>query len=282
MKNQLKKSTSLAGLILLFSSLSFSLLSQEVTIAYKYSADKPVSYLYTSTMVQLMDMQGQTMQTDITAAFGCSIRQAGMQGSDLVLEITADTLGQRTDSPMGGGGGPVSDIKGKNFKIVIAPTGKILDLSGAEAVVFNIEGSGESNLAQSLYDFFPLLPEKPVKPGDTWNSTDSSTLKTALMTQTILSNTINKLEGIETIDGVECAKIVKEGTGTFSMSLQSQGMDINIKGPFSRTSDCLVSIKEGCLISQSSSMKITGNLNILSMGMEMPITMQIKDATKIK
>lgn len=282
MKNQLKKSTSLAGLILLFSSLSFSLLSQEVTIAYKYSADKPVSYLYTSTMVQLMDMQGQTMQTDITAAFGCSIRQAGMQGSDLVLEITADTLGQRTDSPMGGGGGPVSDIKGKNFKIVIAPTGKIVDLSGAEAVVFNIEGSGESNLAQSLYDFFPLLPEKPVKPGDTWNSTDSSTLKTALMTQTILSNTINKLEGIETIDGVECAKIVKEGTGTFSMSLQSQGMDINIKGPFSRTSDCLVSIKEGCLISQSSSMKITGNLNILSMGMEMPITMQIKDATKIK
>jgi len=282
MKNQLKKSTSLAGFILLFSGLSFSLLSQEVTIAYKYSADKPVSYLYTSTMVQLMDMQGQTMQTDITAAFGCSVKHAGLQDSDLVLEITVDTLGQRTDSPMGGGGGPVSDIKGKNFKIVIAPTGKIVDLSGAEAVVFNIEGSGESHLAQSLYDFFPLLPEKPVKPGDTWNSTDSSTLKTALMTQTILSNTINKLEGIETIDGVECAKIVKEGTGTFIMSLQSQGMDINIRGPFTRTSDCMVSVQEGCLISQSSSMKITGDLNILSMGMAMPTTIQIKDATKIK
>lgn len=282
MKNQLTKSTCLAGLIILFSGISLSLFSQEVSLAYKYAADKPVSYLYTSTMAQIMDMQGQTMQTDVNSAFGCSVRQAGMQGSDLVLEITADTLGQKTESPMGGGGGPVADIKGKTCKIVISPSGRVVDLSGAEAIVFYIEGSGEVNLAQSLHDFFPGLPEKPVKPGDTWNSSDSSTIKTASMTQTTISNTINKLESIETIGGVECAKILKEGTGTLRMSLQTQGMDINIRGPFSRTEECLVAVKDGFLVSQSSSMKVTGELDIASMGMTMPITIQLKDATRIK
>ena len=101
MKNQLRKSICSAGLLLLFSGISVSLSSQEISLAYKYAGDKPVGYLYTSAMAQIMDMQGQTMQTDVNSAFGCSVRTAGMQGSNLVLEITADTLGQTTNSPMG-------------------------------------------------------------------------------------------------------------------------------------------------------------------------------------
>ncbi|MFZ2340336.1 MAG: hypothetical protein WAW07_11530 [Bacteroidales bacterium] len=281
MKNQFRKSICSAGLLLLFSGISVSLSSQEINLAYNYSGGKPVSYLYTSAVAQIMDMQGQTMQTDVISAFGCSVKSAGMQGSNLVLEITADTLGQTTNSPMGGGGVSVADIKGKSCKIVLSPEGKVIDLSEAVAIKF-VQGEGaESDLSQTLYDFFPKMPEKPVKPGDNWNTTDSSTLKTATMTQTTITNTINKLEGIETIDGVECAKILKEGTGTFVMSLQAQGMDINIGGPFTRTSECLVAVKEGHLVSQTSSMKVTGDLDIASMGMTMPITIQIKDATKI-
>lgn len=282
MKNQFRKSIFSAGLLLLFSGISVSLSSQEISLAYKYTGDKPVSYLYTSTVAQIMDMQGQTMQTDVNSAFGCTVKSAGMQESNLVLEITADTLGQTTNSPMGGGGVSVADIKGKSFKIVLSPEGKVIDLSEAVAIKF-VQGEGaESDLGQALYDFFPQMPEKPVKPGDNWNTTDSSTLKTATMTQTTVSNTINKLEGIEIIDGVECAKILKEATGTFIMSIQAQGMDINIRGPFTRTSECMVAVKEGHLVSQTSSMKVTGDLDIASMGMTMPITIQIKDATKIK
>jgi len=277
--NQLKKSTTLTGLILLLSGLSFSLLSQEVTIAYKYSSDKPVSYSSTSEMAQIIDMQGQTMQIDVTSAFGCSVKQAGLQGKDLVLEITVDTLGQSSDSPMGNSGGPIMGIKGKTCKIVVSPYGKAVDLSGAEAIVFNVEGSGESNLSESLHDFFPLLPENPVKPGDTWNTSDSSAMKTAAMDRTLISNIINKLEAIEMVDGVECARITKEGTGTFKMSLQAQGMDLSIKGPFSITSECLVAISDGILMSQSSSMKITGEFNIESMGMTMPVVVIRNDST---
>jgi len=282
MKKHFRKSIFSAGLLLLFSGISVSLSSQEISLAYKYSGDKPVSYLYTSAMAQIMDMQGQTMQNDVNSAFGCIVKSAGMQGNNLMLEITADTLGQTTNSPMGGGGVSVADIKGKSFKIVISPEGKVIDLSEAIAIKFVQGDGGESDLGQSLNDFFPRMPEKPVKPGDSWNTTDSSTLKTATMTQTTINNSINKLVGVEIIDGVECARILREGTGTLFMNLQTQGMDILIRGPFTRTEECLVAVKEGQLVSQTSTMKITGDLDIASMGMTMPITMQIKDATKIK
>ena len=59
-------------------------------------------------------------------------------------------------------------------------------------------------------------------------------------------------------------------------------MDLNIKGPFERTSENLVSVGNGSLVSQSSSTKITGELEIASMGMTMPITIQIRDVTVIK
>lgn len=282
MKNQFRKSIFSAGLLLLFSGMSVSLSSQEVSLAYKYTGDKPVSYLYTSAMAQIMDMQGQTMQTDVNSAFGCSVKSAGMQGNNLVLEITADTLGQTTNSPMGGGGVSVADVKGKSCKIIISPEGKAIDFTEATAITFVQGDGGESNLGQSLNDFFPRLPEKPVKPGDTWNTADSSTTKTATMNQTIISNSINKLEGIETINGAECAKILRESTGTFIVSMQTQGMDIKIKGPYSRTEEIFVAVKEGRLVSQASSMKVTGDLEIASMGMSMPITIQIKDGISLK
>lgn len=282
MKNQFRKSIFSAGLLLLFSGMSVSLTSQEVNLAYKYAGDKPVTYIYTSAMAQIMDMQGQTMQTDVNSAFGCSVKSAGMQGNNLVLEITADTLGQTTNSPMGGGGVSVADVKGKSCKIIISPEGKAIDFAEATAITFVQSDGGESNLGQSLNDFFPRLPEKPVKPGDTWNATDSSTTQTATMTQTIINNSINKLEGIETINGVECAKILRESTGTFIVSMQTQGMDIKIKGPFTRTEETMFAVKEGRLVSQASSMKVTGDLDIASMGMSMPITIQIKDGIALK
>ena len=51
-------------------------------LVYNYPADKAVSYLVKTTMAQIMDIQGQTMQTDVVSAFGVhdqSNRESGRQ-----------------------------------------------------------------------------------------------------------------------------------------------------------------------------------------------------------
>ena len=118
----------------------------------------------------------------------------------------------------------------------------------ADGLVYTIEGSGESNMTQSLSDFFQVLPDKPVATGDTWSSTDSIEVKSSSMTMKTIDNSVNKLEGFETVNGIMCAKISSQHSGTMAMSVQNQGTDSRIKGPFTGTSECLFALKEGYFI----------------------------------
>jgi len=276
MKKILPISAIAAVLMIILLGISSVMNAQGVNISYKYPSDKAVKYKLTSTMAQIMDIQGQTMQTDVSSAFGCSVKSKGSQNGNISLEITVDTLGQVTSSPMGGSGGPVQGIKGKSCNIVIAPDGKIVDITGAEGIVYNIEGSGESNLGQTISDFFPRLPGKSVNSGDTWNYKDSTTTKSASMTMTTIDNAENKVEGFEKLGDIDCTKIVSTHSGTISMAVQAQGMDIYIKGPFTGTTECFFAVKEGYFIKMTSATLLKGNLDLPSMGMNMPVTIDMK------
>lgn len=286
MKRQLVKPFISAGLILIFSGFCSCILAQNaggaVKLAYKYPSDKAVRYLTNSTMAQIMDVQGQTMQTDVNSAFGCSVKSAGIVNNDLKLEITIDTIGQTSNSPMGGSGGAVQGIKGKSCMLVITPYGKVTDISDAAGLTYNIEGSGETNLSQTLEDFFPRLPENPVKTGDTWNLKDSVSSASTIMTMKTVDLSVNKVEGFETVNGIECAKISRQHTGIMTMTVQNQGMDIFIKGPYTGTSEYLFAVKEGYLVRLTTSNKVKGDLEISSMGMTMPIVIDMKAVTEMR
>ncbi len=286
MKNQIRKCLVFAGLILIISGLCLKALSQNtgesVKLAYNYPADKAIRYLNNSVMAQIMDMQGQSMQVDVNSAFGCSVRTAGKQDNNIKIEIRIDTLGQTTNSPMGGSGGAIQDIKGNSCNIIISPEGKIIDMSESANLVYTIEGSGQSNMAQNLSDFFPVLPANAVTTGDTWNMTDSATIKSASMTMKTIDNIVSKLEGFETVNGMKCARISGIHSGTMTMNVQNQGMDIFIKGPFKGTSEYLFAINEGYFIKLSSATKVTGNLEITSPeSMSMPIVLDMKSVNEI-
>lgn len=284
MKKQIFKQLVTTGMVVVLSGFCTIALSQNtgaVKLEYKYPAEKAVKYLNKSTMAQVMDIEGQTMQTDVNSAFGCSVRSAGSQDNDLKLEFTIDTLGQTTNSPMGGAGGPIMSVKGKICNVIITPEGKTVDITEASNLTFNIEGSGESNMSQSITEFFQLLPVTPVKAGDTWNLTDSASIVTPTTTMKTIDNSDNKLEGFETIDGIECAKITSTHEGSWSMNIQSQGYDISIRGPYTATSECLFAVKEGYFIKNSSTTKMTGELDLISMGMTMPIVIEMNSVNEI-
>jgi hypothetical protein len=287
MKNQLVKCLFSAGLIAMFSGICSNVLCQNTTgavkIAYNYPADKAIKYLGTTVMTQIMDIQGQSMQVDVNSAFGCFVKSAGKQDNNLKIEIKVDTLGQTTNSPMGGSGGAIQDIKGKTFNVIISPEGKMVDISGAAAFVYTLEGSGESNMMERFSDFFPVLPSKAIITGDTWSGTDSVTTKSPAMTMKTIDNTINKLEGFETVNGIECAKISTQHSGTISMKVQSQGNDITIKGPFTGTSEFLFAVKEGYFVKMTSATKMNGSLEMTSpQEMTFPIVLDMKSVNEIK
>jgi len=85
----------------------------------------------------------------------------------------------------------------------------------------------------------------------------------------------NKFEGIENIDGIDCAKISATLSGSRKMTTQSQGMDILTNGPFTGTLVLLFAVKEGYLIKETVTTKMTGNVEIPSQNMSFPVVMDI-------
>ena len=252
-----------------------------IKLAYNYLADKPVKYLNVSKITQDMDINGQSMLVNVASCLGAVVRLADKQANNLNLEIKVDTLGQSVDSPQGSTSSAVSEVKGKTFKMVISPAGKTIDNSEATKIVYNVEGSGESNLAQSFTSYFPALPENPVKLGDTWNTHDTIDSKTPSMSMWMPVESNYKLEGIKTVDGTDCAILSATLSGSRKMSTQSQGMTINTAGTFTGTMTLLFAINEGYFVKETVTTKMTGTIEIPDQNMSFPLVMTIVSTNEI-
>ncbi len=123
----------------------------------------------------------------------------------------------------------MSSVKGKSFDMVLSSLGNEVDVSGAEAISFAMSGEVR-NMASSFKNFFPDLPGKTVKIGDTWPAAASIEEKTGSMDVKIDFQYLHTLDGIELIDGVECARVSSQVTGTISGSGNQMGQDLTFSG----------------------------------------------------
>jgi hypothetical protein len=246
--------------------------SDGLKLEYIFPADKPLSYSSSTTIDQTMDFNGQSMQVNVAVVLACTITSAGKENENLKLNVRIDTLSQKVDSPQGSSGGVIEDLAGKSFTMLLAPNGKEVDVSDAEKLTYNAEGN-QTNASQSFVDYFPDMPTKPLKPGDTWTTNDTLKTKATSMSMKQIVQADNKFEGVVTLDGIECAKITAVLKGTREQTGENMGMDISIKGDFTGTSELYFAVKEGYLVKESSTSKMTGIIDLSgAQSMSMPLT----------
>jgi hypothetical protein len=250
-------------------------------LQYNYPIGKTFKYLTDSKVVEDMDVDGQSMQVNVATTLACEVKALAKQAENLKLEIKIDSLKQSVESPQGNAGGSVNDLKGKVFNMVISPAGKAVDLTEAAAIVFTIEGGGAENLSQSFLTYFPVLPKGEVNPGDTWTTNDTIDTKSAGNSTWMPVHAEYKYEVVENIDGIDCAKITASLSGTRKMSTQSQGMDIKTSGPFTGTQTLFFAIKDGYLVKESATSKLTGKIEIPDQNMTFPVVMTITSTQQI-
>jgi len=233
-----------------------------VTLEYNFPENLPISYLSSTRVIQTMEIDGQTMQANVIADFGCTVKATGKQEGNLKLEIRVDTMYRNVDTPQGSSGGAVKEVQGKVFTMILSPLGSEVDLTEAEKITFSFKGSSETSLAQSFVNYFPKLPKKSIKPGDTWITNDTIESKSPETIIKSIIKAVKKFEGIEQVDGVECAKITAILTGTRVQKAQSMGMDILTEGSFSGTEKLYFATKAGFFIKQVDSTRMNGNMTI--------------------
>ena len=91
----------------------------------------------------------------------------------------------------------------------------------------------------------------------------------------------NKLEGTEKVNGYDCIKISSNLSGTQIILTQSEGMDVKVTGPFTGTAVLYFSAAEGYFIRYSSTIKMKGNVEVMSMAMTVPIELEMTSETNV-
>jgi hypothetical protein len=164
--------------------------------------------------------------------------------------------------------------------MVLSPLGSEVDVSGAEAITYSIQGETRS-LVNSFKLFFPDLPGKPFKIGDTWPSSAAVEEKTGSMAIQIQIEQVHTLEGFETVDGMECARISTQNTGTINGSGSQMGQDMTFAGTTKGKDIWYFSVKDGIYVKMTSESTSEVSIDVPAAGMSIPMTMTSKGEIKL-
>jgi len=256
-------------------------LAATVVLEYKMPAGRALTYQSRSEEAQVMEVQGQWMDTQTTNASTFTFRAKGLKDKNFLLGVTIDDIAATVASSAQGDMSPnMGAVKGKSFDMVLSPLGSEVDVSGAEAITYDI-ATETRNLSSGFKIFFPDMPGKPVKVGDTWPSSAGTEEKTGSMNIRIDFQNVNTLEGFETVEGMECARISSQVTGTITGTGNQMGADLTFSGTSKGKDVWYFAVKEGIFVKAMSESTTEMSIDVAAAGMTIPMTQTTKAEVKL-
>ena len=249
-------------------------------LEYKMPAGRFLTYQTSSEDAQVMEVMGQTMDTHTTNKSTFTFKAKGRKEKNWLLGATIDDMSASVTGAQGDMSPDMSSIKGKSFDMILSPLGSEVDVSGAEAITYSIATETRS-IANGFKTLFPDLPGKPVKIGDTWPSSDAVEEKTGSLTIQIQLQNVHTLEGFETVDGMECARVSTQVTGTISGSGNQMGQDMTFSGTSKGKNVWYFAVKEGIYVKAASESKTEMSIDVAAAGMSIPMTQTSKSEVKL-
>jgi hypothetical protein len=198
-------------------------------LAYKLPAGQVLRYADETEVREVTDVMGQVSESLAKSTASYAFRGQGMKGQDLLVAVTIDDMALNISSPRGDVSPDMTKVKGQSFDMVLSPLGTEVDVSGAEAITYDLP-NGPRSIAPGFKVFFPQLPDKPVKVGDSWPSSFVVEEKAGGVDMRIGIQSVNTLEAFETVDGLACARVSSKHTGTITGTGNQQGTDLAFNG----------------------------------------------------
>ncbi|MBZ5497171.1 MAG: hypothetical protein LAP85_12270 [Acidobacteriia bacterium] len=231
-----------------------------VTLTYQFPEGKALAYRQSGTETQNLEMMGQSMTSQTQSSIEFTAKQKGLKDGQFTLGITINALKIDSSSPQGDVSADTSSVLSKSFDMILSRLGKEIDTSGAAAIKYEFGSTGTRDLSGRFQSFFPDLPDRPVKTGDTWPSEDAVTQKVGSGELRITTKNVHTLDGFETVDGFECARIKTAVKGTLTGNLEQGGVGLSLDCTMEGSETWYFAIKEGMLIKSDSKGSIGGNL----------------------
>jgi hypothetical protein len=251
-------------------------------LTYRMPEKEALSYRFSSDQTQNVEVMGQSIATESHMAIGFSVQSKGIKDNGLLLGLRIDTMKVDAKSPQGPLTPDMNAIIGKSFDMTMSGLGKEIDLSGAASIQYDMGPSGKRSLASVFQAFFPDLPGRAVKIGDSWTAEDVITDKTDSVEIRIRMKNEHRLDGYETVAGLECARIKTAVTGTLEGKGEEQGMALTFKGDIKGTDTWYFAYKEGFYVKLVSTASVDGTIDASGpQSMTMALIQDIKMETNL-
>jgi hypothetical protein len=251
-----------------------------IVLEYKMPEGRTLSYQDDTNTTEAQDIMGQLMESYTTSKSAFTYKAKGRKDQDFLLGVTIDDMSMSVAGPQGDMSPDLSPVVGKSFDMVLSPLGSEVDVSQAKAITYEF-ATGERNLASTFKLFFPDLPDKPLEIGDSWPSSYGTDEQAGTLNLRIDFQLVNTLEGVETVDGLECARIKSDITGTISGAGSQMGMEIDFSGTIKGTDHWYFAIKEGMYVRSTVDMTTEMSINVSTAGMTIPSTSTRKSEIKL-
>lgn len=249
----------------------------ETGLILKYRMDPGQSLQYKSetNADQYMEVMGQSIDVVTERTLTLTMTPKGTQGENLLLGFTIDSADFSMDGPQGSMTSDMSEVEGESFDMTINSIGEEIDVSGAEALQYEVEGT-ERSMSADFQMFFPDFAGKPVKMGDAWTTSGTLDIDEGNNQIKINLESINILDGFEVIDGYECVRIKTDVTGTMEGEGEAQGMSLTMEGEGEGTDTWYFAYKEGILVKVISEFYLDGTIDVTSANMSIPMKQEMK------
>lgn len=256
---------------------------KQVMLAYNPQAGRILSCSHSTSVTQMMDVEGQSVNVLINTILDYKAKLINKQNDNLNLEITIDSLKIDMEAMGNATGGNFSEVKGKSFPLIISPAGKVLDASGADKIEYSSEGQTFSSLGQTFRNLFPVLPGRSVGIGEKWTSKDTLDFASSGAKVYQIFESSGTYEGNEKVDGIECARISVSLKGTMETKTQNMGMDIFVHGPVTGESVIWFAIKDGYVVKEQNTSKMNGTVELTGpQNMSFPVIMDTSTKLIVK
>ena len=256
--------------------------SQEpLVLRYAFPAGQLLRYQATSELRETTEVMGRTNETVITSQRTQSLAGKGQKDGQHVLGVTIDDWTMTILTSQGNLSPDLKSVKGRSFDMVVSPLGQEVDVSGAESITFEIAGNA-SNVAASFKLFFPDLPDKPVRIGDSWPSQFVIGDEKAASGRRSEVRSENTVDAFETVDGRACVRITSKLSGTVSGKGTQQGLDLVFAGTIRGTDVWYFAPKEGVFVKSTSEAVTEGTITVSGpQKMTIPMTQAQKSEAKL-
>lgn len=248
-----------------------------VILSYRMAEDDGLKYRSVFDQTQEMEVMGQKVATTTTKATEFSVASRGSENEQLDLQVTIDALEMTVGSPMGDMSPDMSGLLGKSFRMPLSARGDEGEVEVDEPLEFDMGPAGKRDATSEFKAFFPDLSAEPLQVGDTWDSSETITEEGGGVSATIRFDSVNTLDGFETVDGMECARVKSAVTGSVAGEGEQQGMKMNIEGTLEGTDTWYFAYELGRYVKSSVDITMTGEVKMAGpQTMSIPMTQKMK------